>query len=89
MKGKMDGNTVGLGLGSFLGVVHLAWAVFVASGYAQGLMDWIYDLHFLNNPFTIQIFDVTKATTLVIVTFVVGYVFGWVFAWLWNMVVKK
>lgn len=89
MKGKLSGTNTGLIAGAFLGMVHLAWAVLVAAGYAQGLMDWIFDLHFLENPYLVTEFAANKAALLVAVTFGVGYVGGSVFAWLWNTPGKK
>lgn len=86
---KLSESTVGLIVGAFLGLVHLAWAVLVAAGYAQGLLDWIFDLHFLENPYMVTEFAADKAALLVVVTFGVGYVGGWVFAWLWNTLGKK
>ncbi|MBI3385823.1 hypothetical protein HY031_01930 [Candidatus Gottesmanbacteria bacterium] len=89
MKGKLNGNTVGMIVGAFLGLLHLGWSVLVSMGLAQGLLNWIFDLHMLSNPYVVMQFDMTKAVTLVIFTSVVGYVDGWVFSWIWNMMVKK
>lgn len=80
---------VALSLGLLMGLFHLVWSILVMLGSAQALLDWIYGLHFLNNPFMVSQFEITKAATLVIVTFAVGYVAGWVFAWIWNMWAKK
>lgn len=85
----LDKNKTGLILGAFFGLVHLFWAIVVAGGFAQAMMDFIYSIHFLNNPFIIQAFNPTTAITLVIVTAIIGYIFGWLFAWIWNMVQKK
>ncbi len=89
MKGKLHEHTAGLIVGAFLGLWHLAWALLVAGGFAQGLLDWIYMLHFLNNPYRVAAFDVTTAAILVVVTSVVGYVAGWVLARLCNMMMKR
>ncbi len=80
----MNKNKSGLVLGTTLGLIHLAWSILVATGAAQPLINFIYRVHFLNNPFTIQPFDVQSAATLIVVTFAVGYVVGCVFASLWN-----
>ena len=76
-------------VGAFLGGFHLLWAVLVATGFAQVLMDWIYWLHFLNNPFVLDVFDPARAALLVGFTAVVGYVGGWLFTTLWNSMLKK
>ncbi len=77
-------NKAGLILGSFLGLLHLLWSVLVATGLSQALLDFIFKLHFLNNPFTLQSFDVGTAALLVVMTAVIGYIVGWFLAFLWN-----
>lgn len=84
----MNKNKAGLTLGTLFGFWHLIWGVLVAFGLAQALLDWVYALHFLNNPFKVGVFSLTTTAILVVVTFVVGYVFGWVFAYLWGMIKK-
>lgn len=86
---KLDEGMVALSLGAFLGLWHLGWALLVMLGLAQAILDWIYGIHFLNNPFTVGAFDLTRAAILVITTFVIGYLAGWLFAWLWNMWLKQ
>lgn len=75
---------VALIVGAFLGGFHLLWAILVAAGYAQAVLDWVYWVHFLSNPFMLDVFDPTRAVILVAFTFVVGYVGGYVFSLLWN-----
>lgn len=84
----MNPNKTGLALGGLMGLWHLVWGLFVAFGIAQLLLDWIYSLHFLNNPFTVRSFNVVLWVTLIVVTAVVGYVFGYVFAVIWNKINK-
>lgn len=81
---KLSKTKTGLVLGLFMAVVHAAWAVLVALGMAQGLIDWIFKMHMIENPYIISDFGLGTAAGLVIMTFVIGYVFGWVFAALWN-----
>lgn len=85
---KLNPHGVALVVGSTLGLLHLAWSLIVMMGWAQVLLDFVFSLHFLSNPYVLQMFDWGKALTLVIVTFVVGYVVGWVFTWIWNMMKK-
>ncbi len=89
MKGKLNENTVGMIVGAFLGLWHLAWSVLVSAGLAQELLDWVFDIHMLGNPLVVMPFDMTKAVTLVLFTAAVGYVAGWVFSFIWNMAVRK
>lgn len=74
----------GLVLGLVVSGMHLLWAIAIALGFAQPLLDWIYWLHMLSNPFQVAPFNVVTAGMLVIVTFVVGYAMGWVIATVWN-----
>ena len=82
--GSLNKNQVGLAVGGLLGLVHLVWALLVAVGLAQSLLDFIFGLHFLRNPYTVELFRFGTAILLVIVTAIVGYVFGWLFAMIWN-----
>jgi hypothetical protein len=86
---KLNGHTVGLICGTFLGLFHTVWALLVSGEVAQKLLNWVYEIHFLNNPFRVATFDLTTAVVLVAVTSVVGYCAGWVFAAIWNNVMKK
>ncbi|MBI2329967.1 hypothetical protein HYU94_01100 [Candidatus Daviesbacteria bacterium] len=85
---KLNPQKTGLTLGAFAGLMHTVWGILVVLGWASALQSWILDLHFLNNPFTIQSFDVVKWITLVVVTAAIGYGFGYVFAAIWNRVQK-
>lgn len=82
---KLNGHTIGLIVGILLGVWHAIWALLVMVGMAKPLLDFIYGIHFLSNPFIIRPFDMTTAVTLVVVTAGIGYVIGWAFAAIWNM----
>ena len=90
MKGsKMNPYSVGLVAGGFLGGLHAVWALVVALKLAQPLLDWVFALHFLVNPYTVQPFEMGTAVLLVAVTGVFGYAAGWLFGALWNGLVKK
>lgn len=86
---KLDQNKTALNFGIFIALMHLGWSALVAIGLAQKLMDWVYNLHFLNNPFNVMSFDLATAAMLTIVTFVVGYIGGFVFAFIWNQLISK
>lgn len=89
MKGTLDEHTVGLVVGATAGLWHLVWAILVFLGFAQALLDWIYGIHFLDNPFTVGNFELGRAVVLVVVTSIVGYVAGWVFSAIWNTMIGK
>jgi hypothetical protein len=86
---ELNKNKTGLILGAFLGFWHFAWSLLVATGVAQTILDFIYYLHFLNNPFQVSVFDIRTAALLIVITSAVGYVFGWLLAFLWNIFHKK
>ena len=83
-KKMYNNNTWGLIVGIFLGGFHTLWAILVGVGLAQVLIDWIFALHMIRPPYVIAPFDLLKAVTLVVVTFVVGYIAGWIFAAICN-----
>lgn len=85
---KLDSNQVALTLGLLVGGLHLVWSVLVALGLAQGLLDFIFWVHMLANPYQVTGFDITKAGMLVVITFAVGYGVGYLFAHVWNKVHK-
>lgn len=85
---KLNPNHVGLTLGAAISIWHFVWGLLVAGGLATVLIEFIYNIHFLNNPFTVQPFDLVKWVTLVAVTFIVGYAMGYVFTLLWNKLHK-
>ncbi len=88
---KLDKEKTALVLGIFLGLIHLVWALLVLliPGGLQAFLNWIYGVHFLNNPFFITGFNLVNAVLLVLVTFAAGYLMGWVFAEVWNWAQKR
>ena len=86
---KFNPSTVGLYTGLLISFCHLIWVILVALGLAQGWMDFIFSLHFLDNPFQVGAFNMATAIVLLIMTFVVGYGFGWIATWVWNRMQKK
>ncbi len=84
----MNNHKAGLALGALLGIFHLSWSVLVAAGAAQAILNWIYKIHFLNNPFTVTPFDLGTAATLVLFTAIMGYILGWLLSLLWNALHK-
>jgi len=71
-------------LAILLGSWHLVWALLVAAGWAQPLIDFIFWIHFVKPVYVIQKFNIGIALLLVGITAAIGYVIGWIFATLWN-----
>lgn len=86
--GKLDANRVGMALGALLGGWHLLWAVLVAAGWAQAVMDFVFWMHFLNPAWRVGAFQPGIAAILVIVTSTLGYAIGYCLAVLWNWIQK-
>ena len=86
---ELNTQAVALIFGFFLSGFHLLWSLLIMAGLAQPLLDWVYWLHMLNNPFRVAAFSFTTALWLIVVTFLVGYVAGWFFSLIWNKVHGK
>jgi hypothetical protein len=81
-------NIVALVLAILLGGWHLLWAVLVAAGWAQPLIDFIFWIHFIRPVYVVEKFNFGTALLLIGVTAAIGYVIGWCFAILWNRLHK-
>ena len=84
----MNSHKVGLTLGFFAGLWHLVWSVLIALGWAGSLLDFVFSMHSLNNPYIIAPFSLGRSVLLVVITFVIGYVVGNVFVKIWKSVHK-
>ena len=76
-------------LGAVVGLWHLSWALLVAFGWAQPVIDFILWMHFIKPVYVVQGFNLTTAVILVVVTTVMGFVVGWVFGTLWNWLHRR
>lgn len=74
----------GLALGKLVGGIHLIWAILIALGWAQALVDFSLWAHMVSSPVTVEAFDFSAAATLVVAAAAVGYAIGYAFAKLWN-----
>jgi hypothetical protein len=84
--GYIDPNRAGLVLGALLGGWHVLWALLVALGLAQPVIDFLFWLHFMKPVYVIEPFAIGRAAILVLVTAAIGYGSGFAFALLWNRI---
>jgi len=79
-------HKAGLVVGALLGGWHFLWALLVAIGWAQPVIDFIFWMHFIKPIYVIGPFRAGVALILVGVTAVLGYAFGYILGVLWNRV---
>lgn len=74
----------GLTLALTFGLIHAAWALLVATGWAQAYLDFIFKLHFIKFDLKIEPFHLGTALLLIALTASIGYVLGWTFGVIWK-----
>ncbi len=80
----MSVSKTGYVFGGLFGVIHLVWAVLVAVGVAQPLLDFVFKLHMLQPVVVVGSFNLMYAVGLIVMTAVVGYIVGVLLAAMWN-----
>ena len=80
----LNPKKTGLAVGKLLGGVHLVWAVLVALGWAQPLVNFSQWAHMVSVPVVVQPFDLSAAVTVIVVAAIVGYIVCSIFARIWN-----
>jgi len=73
-------------LGALAGGWHFVWALLVAAGWAQALINFVFWMHFVAPLYVIQPFHAWVALILIVVTSAAGYVMGFVLGVLWNWI---
>ena len=74
----------GITLAALIGGGHLCWAVLVAMGGAQSMIDFIFWMHFIKPVYVVAPFDLGTAAILVTITTAVGFLVAYLFSVLWN-----
>ena len=69
-------NRAGLAFAAVLAGWHAVWALLVAFGGAQKVLDFAYKLHFMESDAVVGPFAPATAALLVAVTGLIGYVSG-------------
>lgn len=83
-KTEINAFRAGIVLGTLLGSWHMCWAFLVALGWAQPVLDFLYQIHFMEPIFKVSAFDINKAGILVAITALSGFIFGYLFVYVWN-----
>ena len=83
---SMEYLRVGFLWGFVFATIHAGWALIVAQNYGQPLIDFLLKIHFLSNPFVVQVFDMTLAYALVGISGVLGLIAGTAFSMLWDLI---
>lgn len=74
--GSMHPNRAGLAFAAILAGWHAVWALLVAFGGAQDVLDFAFRLHFMKSDAVVGPFDPAMAAVLVATTALIGYVSG-------------
>jgi hypothetical protein len=80
----IDPIKAGLVLGTLMGGLHLVWALLVAVGWAQAIVNFVLWIHFIKPIYLVEPFDIGTAALLVAVTGFAGFVIAFLFGMLWN-----
>lgn len=75
---------VGMVFAALFGGGHLLWSLLVAAGWAQPLVDFLFQIHFIKPVYQIQPFHPGTALLLIAVTSGVGFGGGWILGVVWN-----
>jgi hypothetical protein len=82
----LNPNKTGLVLGAFVGGWHVLWALLVALGWAQAVVNFVFWIHFLKPVFSFEPFSAGMALMLILLASAIGYLVGYVLGVLWNWV---
>ena len=80
----LNPNKTGLAFGTLLAAWHGMWSIFVALGWAQAIINFVFWMHMIKPVYVIGPFSFWIALILISVTGALGYVGGVMLAALWN-----
>ena len=74
----------GLIVAVFFAAWHTCWALLVAMGWAQAVVDFVFWMHFIKPPYTVGPFNIWTSVILVGATAAIGFVIGYLFVLIWS-----
>jgi hypothetical protein len=80
----LNPHKTGLIFGTLLGGWHAIWAAFVALGWAQAIVNFVFWMHMIKPVYVIGSFNFWIALILIAVTGAIGYIGGFALAALWS-----
>jgi hypothetical protein len=72
-----------------IGGWHLCWALLVASGVAQPVINYLFELHFVQPIYLILPFGIGTAALLVLVSSIGAFVFAYLLTAVWNGITRE
>ena len=81
---RVSAHSVGVVFAGLLGTWHFVWALLVATGAGQIVLDFIFRLHMIVPPYRVAAFDPATAAGLVFGTAAIGYIAGLLAGFIWN-----
>jgi hypothetical protein len=82
--GLIDANRLGVVAAVMMAGWHAVWAVLMAGGLGQQVMDLVFRLHGLKSDVVVEPFDAGMMVLLVAAAGVLGYVVGALAGLVWN-----
>ena len=83
---KIDNHLAGLTGGTVFALLYVLWALLVWASLAHDLLNRLFSLFFILNPFQILPFNLTVMIAMIAGNLVVGYLAGWLFAAIVNRI---
>jgi hypothetical protein len=80
---------IGVTVAVLLAVWHILWAVLVAAGWAQPILDFVFRMHFIQPAYTVLPFDLTASAVLAAIMAAIGFVAGYLVTFVWTWLGSK
>jgi|KBSMisStandDraft_5_1062788.scaffolds.fasta_scaffold285591_1 hypothetical protein len=75
---------LGFTFGSLAAILHIGWALVVAAGFGQTLVDFALRIHFFTPNTEVEPFEIGRALVLIAVTFSAAFIVAALGGAIWN-----